>query len=449
MLPRSLKFTLLLLVLWALCSCSGKVGTLKVNSSTEKFTMPGLSLLPPQGEDWYFKKEHQGSFYFRKLGTEKDQSLLGGVILSKLPEIKTEKEFLSLVSEQRSRDAGNSRYENILNIEKLSNERSDFCVRFHTIYKDFKARNLPAGAKFLIEEDIGMACRHPYNKNIAVNMVFSQRTLQNNTFENFESIANDFIHNVKFIAFSNANKKKGHEFLQKEKYQKAIEYFNLALSENPKDFGAYNYRGVAYEKISKFAEAIKDFNKAIEINPHDAVIYYNRGVVYSRQSNHVLALQDYNKAISLNPKDEWAYYNRALTYEKLFKYVSMIQDLEKAIEINPNHIFAHNNLGWIYATCEDKSFRNGTKAVAFALKAISLREDGAGLDTLAAAYVEAKQYKKAFETYIKVIQKDKTFISYYQKSLKEKGCYLGSSNGIYNHKFEEAMKACISQGKYL
>ena len=110
---------------------------------------------------------------------------------------------------------------------------------------------------------------------------------------------------------------------------------------------------------------------------------------------------------------------------------------------------AYKNIAWIYATCADMSFRNGDKAVAFALKAIDLREDVAGLDTLAAAYVEAKEYKKAFETYKKVIQNDKSFVNYYQKSLTEKGCYIDPINGVYNHKFEEAMEICISEGKYL
>lgn len=449
MINKIIRVSCLLLVIFVILPEITEAEYKKSISSEERIAIEGVSILPPKGENWDFSKTHPGSIQFGKKGTTKDQSVLGVVVLSKLPEIRTKEKFLELISEQRRKDTKLERYKLILNKNELSDERKIFCVRFHTIYEDHGAKNLPASSDYLIVEVIGITCKHPYHQNIAVDIGFSQRTLKNNTFENFESIANDFIHNVKFIAFSNANKKKGHEFLQKEKYQKAIEYFNLALSENPKDFGAYNFRGVAHEKISKFAEAIQDFNKAIGINPQEAVIYYNRGVVYSRQSKHVQALQDYTKAISLNPKDEWAYYNRALTYEKLFKYVSMIQDLEKAIEINPNHILAHNNLGWIYATCENKSFRNGTKAVAFALKAINLREDAAGLDTLAAAYVETKQYKKAFETYKKVILKDKSFVNYYQKSLKEKGCYLGSINGIYNHKLEEAMKTCISQGKYL
>jgi len=449
MLPRSIKSILLLLVLYSLCSCSAKTGYRKVTSSTERFTIAGVSILPPEGEGWSFNKEHQGSFHFGKLGTGKGQSIVGGVVLSKLPEINTDKEFLSLVSEQRRKDEGNPRYETILNTEKLSNERTDFCVRFHTVYKDFKAKNLPAEANYLIEEDIGMVCRHPYKKNIAVNLVFSQRTLENYKIENFEKLANDFIKKIEFIPFSKTNREIGLELVKNNQFELAIKHFSMAISEAPEDEQNYNSRGSAYEKLSEYTKALQDFNKALEINPNFASAYYNRGVVYSRLLKYDLALQDFNKAINLNPKDEWAYFNRSQIYQSQFRYFQAVEDLSRIIEFNPKSSIAHNNIGWIYATCENKKLRDGDKAVYHALKAVKLQASAGNLDTLGAAYVENNQSKKALEAYKKAVQNDKSFIERYQKSLKEKGCYSGPLNGSYSPSFENALRNCISKGDYL
>ena len=249
------------------------------------------------------------------MGERKDQSIGAFVDLSKLPAIKSEKEFLDLISEQRIRNTSDPRYETIQNIEELSNDRDDFCVRFHTIYKDFKAHNLPADANYLIVEDIGTICRHPYNKNIGVTIALSQRTLTNNRFENFDSLANDFIKKVTFIPFSNKNREIGLNYLKNNEFELAVKQFNIAIAKNPKDEKNYDSRGSAYEKLSNYTNALKDFNKALELNPDYANAYYNRGVVYCRLSKENLALQDFSKAISLNTKDAWAYYNRANIYQ--------------------------------------------------------------------------------------------------------------------------------------
>ena len=81
MLIRLLKFILLLLVFWSHCSCSANTGYQKVRSSTERFTLEGVSLFPPEGEGWYFKKDHPGSLQFGKRGEGKNQSI-GAVILA-------------------------------------------------------------------------------------------------------------------------------------------------------------------------------------------------------------------------------------------------------------------------------------------------------------------------------------------------------------------------------
>ncbi|NQW29081.1 MAG: hypothetical protein HQ472_01030 [Ignavibacteria bacterium] len=174
----------------------------KVTSLTNRIEVMGLTLLPPQEEGWEYKKITLARTQFGKVGAHKDQSLAGLVVLSKLPNIGSKEKFMKVVSEQRARNTGNPRFENLINDEVFSAEKDTPAVRYHTKYKDFGAINLPKGAKYLIVEDIGIMCRHPENQNVGVTIALSQRSLPEDAIENFEELANEFIKNAEFIPLS-------------------------------------------------------------------------------------------------------------------------------------------------------------------------------------------------------------------------------------------------------
>ena len=120
-------------------------------------------------------------------------------------------------------------------------------------------------------------------------------------------------------------------------------------------------QGLSFAKSKQYEAAIKAFSKDIEINPHCTDAYNNRGVAW------------YHKG----------YYDRA------------ISDYTKALDINPRYADAYNRLSWVLATCPDHTYRNGTKAVELAQKAVELNPGANTLDTLAAAYAEAGKFEDA------------------------------------------------------
>lgn len=172
---------------------------IKITSLTNRFEVLGVSVLPPQEDGWHYSKVHPARIEFNGIGDRESQSLAGAVILSKLPTTSSKEEFMKIVSEQRARNTGNPRFENLINDEVFSSEKDTPAVRYHTKYKDFGATNLPKGAKYLIVEDIGIMCCHPENRNVGVTIALSQRSLPGDAIENFEKLANDFIKNVEFI----------------------------------------------------------------------------------------------------------------------------------------------------------------------------------------------------------------------------------------------------------
>ncbi len=71
---------------------------------------------------------------------------------------------------------------------------------------------------------------------------------------------------------------------------------------------------------------------------------------------------------------------------------------EKSLLMAPASAEALNNLAWLYATCEDESYRNPERALALALKAAEINPSPHILDTLAESYYLNGFYRKALET---------------------------------------------------
>jgi serine/threonine-protein kinase len=135
-------------------------------------------------------------------------------------------------------------------------------------------------------------------------------------------------------------------------------------------------------------------------------------------------------AIEINPRFVEPYYSRGYAYFDKGQYDKAISDFTKVIEINPRHAGAYNNIGWIYATANDPSYRNGAKAIEYAKKAVAL-EKTSGWDTLAAAYAENGDFsnavtaekeavrlctdsnkKKEFQELVEAYQSKKTYVQF-------------------------------------
>jgi hypothetical protein len=83
----------------------------------------------------------------------------------------------------------------------------------------------------------------------------------------------------------------------------------------------------------------------------------------------------------------------------LGQYSNAVATLQQAILIDSEDVWSYNRLAWIEATCSDASVRNGQAAVTAATKACELTKwkDWQFIDTLAAAYAEAGDFKHAIQ----------------------------------------------------
>jgi tetratricopeptide (TPR) repeat protein len=183
-------------------------------------------------------------------------------------------------------------------------------------------------------------------------------------------------------------------FLQEQKrYEDAITLYGKIIELKPDWDGAYNNRGVAYDKKGGYDHAILDFNKALEINPRYAVAYCNRGNAYYHKGEHDCAILDYNRALEINPRHAVAYYNRGNAYYHKGEHDCAILDYNKALEINSRYAGAYYNRGVAYS-------RKGEydRAILDYDKALEINpRDAVAYYNRGVGYYYKKVYDKAWE----------------------------------------------------
>jgi tetratricopeptide (TPR) repeat protein len=205
--------------------------------------------------------------------------------------------------------------------------------------------------------------------------------------------------------FAGAYYHRGNALADMGDYDKAISDYTKAIEINPKDGHSYYNRATVWEIKGEYDKALADITKSIEIDPRDSAAYEKRGIIRAINGDYKKATADFTKSINMDPGRASAYYNRGISWDKRSDYKKAISDITKAIEIAPMSVRANTGLAWIMATCPDKKYRNGMRAVELAEKALRINEVDYVLNTLAAAYAEAGRFQEAVESQEKAIEK--------------------------------------------
>ncbi|MDM8524263.1 tetratricopeptide repeat protein [Desulfococcaceae bacterium HSG8] len=197
---------------------------------------------------------------------------------------------------------------------------------------------------------------------------------------------------------------KGIEWAEKGDYEKALEFFNKVLEEDPEYTSAYYYRGHMWEEKGDLDKAISDYTRILEINPELVKAYHDRGTAWGKKGEYEKAIADLDKALEAEPNEAVLYDTRGNAWQMKGNYDRAINDYVRALELNPSLFVPYNNLAWLLATCSDPAYRSGNKALELAKRAVELNHDVSMLDTLAAAYAEAGKFDDAVETMKKIIR---------------------------------------------
>jgi tetratricopeptide (TPR) repeat protein len=199
--------------------------------------------------------------------------------------------------------------------------------------------------------------------------------------------------------------------------KEAVEFFTKAIADNPEAVVLnHQLRAHARRAAGDLPGALADLNDAIRLEPEAPELFDHRAVLWVEKKELAKALADIDEALRLKPDSAHLRCSRAYILIRKTDYAAAVVELEDAIKNAADYASAHNALAWVLATCPDAEVRNGRKAVTHAEKAVELteRKSGAYLDTLAAAYAEARRFDDA--------------VRVQQEALGDREFVLGSGN---------------------
>ncbi len=116
---------------------------------------------------------------------------------------------------------------------------------------------------------------------------------------------------------------------------KAIECFDKAIAENPRDAWAYLNKGVSLQRLNRLDDALKAYDRAIELNPDDADAWNNRGTVMRALGDIGAAIEAYERALNINPEDAGIWSNLGITRRAKGDMDGALEAYEMALKLNP------------------------------------------------------------------------------------------------------------------
>jgi tetratricopeptide (TPR) repeat protein len=188
-------------------------------------------------------------------------------------------------------------------------------------------------------------------------------------------------------------------WLKKKEFRKAIDAFNCTVALAP-DYGtAYSNLGVCWLGLGDIEKAMAAYDLAVKIDPKNDYSFAGRGECYALKQDHDRAIADYDRALRLSPGRADVFLLRGQSWEKKRNYARAIADFEESLRRTSGDAHEYYHVAWLLATCPDEKYRDGMKAFGYAVKAGELTtwNDPQVLDTLAAAYAQAGDFRHAAE----------------------------------------------------
>ena len=186
----------------------------------------------------------------------------------------------------------------------------------------------------------------------------------------------------------------------------ALADLDRVLQLNPKRYLAYLAHGEIRVEQELLEDAIKDFTMAIKLEPDSPKGYYKRADAWRQLEILDKALADCNEVVRTAPKDSAGYLARARVHFMKDNYAEALADSAESIKLCPSDHTAYSLRALIWATCPNKRFRDGKRAVESARRACELLEwkGPASMTALAAAYAETGNFQEAVRWQAKALE---------------------------------------------
>jgi len=330
-----------------------------ISDPTRRFDLSGLSILPPQGANWFLatiplKEDLPGVLplagFVKKLRDFREEParqpaeirlVYARVTAHDLRTFQAPGSFESATAFvhwlrddfEKSLGAMVTGRQRLIEFDATpDNSLGPMCARYSRLTELSRWGPFPESIFSLATR--GLFCLHPHwPRRYMIDAGYSQVYLKGQEPLALDAEVQPFLNSVVFTSSTQPFVSLGVHLYRSGQHDVAISIFNRELEIDPRNAHAYMGRGRAFELKGQLDQALADYNKALEIDPTDAEAYVNRGNVYGKKGQHERAIADFNKALELNPKFALAHYNRAVTYYEKKEYNSAWDDVYKAQEL--------------------------------------------------------------------------------------------------------------------
>lgn len=143
----------------------------------------------------------------------------------------------------------------------------------------------------------------------------------------------------------------GTELYRNNRDREAVEAFRRAAELEPDNPLAHYRLGLAHgalgerdEAEAAYAKALEGFEKAVKDDPKNADALLSLADVYSRTGEYEKSIEAYRKASKLKEPDAYTYYDMGLVYNRLARYDDAAKAFRQAVELNPDDYRAQEAL---------------------------------------------------------------------------------------------------------
>lgn len=143
----------------------------------------------------------------------------------------------------------------------------------------------------------------------------------------------------------------GKKFLEMKEFDKAVAEMNQAVQLDPKDIDARLGLGDAYAGKGRAQIALEQYEKALADHPKDPKSYVRIGSLYAAQNSprsQAEAKKAYQKALQLDPNFKGAFYKLGVLAMTNKDTNEAIGYFEKVLSLDEKQANAHLNLGILY-----------------------------------------------------------------------------------------------------
>ncbi len=186
-------------------------------------------------------------------------------------------------------------------------------------------------------------------------------------------------------------------YARNEDYRSYDRIWSRTIQARPDNARARNNYATSLMARGRSAEAIPHLRAAVAARPDFADAHTNLGVALCTTGQCDAGIGELRRALAIDPDYAAAYRNLAEAYATRGRMSSAVENYTAALQRRPDDVELLNRVAWILATTPDDRLRDGTRARAFAERAVTLtgRRDAVSLDSLAAALAELGRFDEA------------------------------------------------------